>query len=139
MLIAGDSIYPVEYWDQFGVLYYTDPDLAIDSLSRITKLDWDYIVPGHGDVLSRDEGIKLARENIGRIKKIDKTILFIVSNEMTESEILAEVIRIYGAENVKAVLNILKPVISGHLSSFYRRGLITVKLDEKRGLVFKIA
>jgi len=58
---------------------------------------------------------------------------------MTESEILAEVIRIYGAENVKAVLNILKPVISGHLSSFYRRGLITVELDEKRGLVFKRA
>ena len=137
MLIAGDSIYPIEYWDRFGVLYYTDPDLAINSLRKITKLDWDYIVPGHGDVLGRDEGIKLAKQNIKRIEEVGKKILSIIGDGLTECEILVEIIRIYGAENVKAVLNILKPVVSGYLSSFYRKKLITVELDEKRGIVFR--
>ncbi len=138
VLIAGDCIYPIDYWEKFGVLYYTDPDALIESLNRIVKLDWDYLIPGHGDVLCRDEGIKLARRNIRRITKVDETILSVVDGN-TECEILAEVVRIYGAENVKAVFNVLKPVVSGHLSSLYRRKLITVEMDERKGVVFKKA
>ncbi len=137
VLIAGDSIHLVECWERFGVLYYTDPDSAIESLNKIRKLDWDYIVPGHGGILNRDEGVKIVKENIKRIEKVDKTILSIIDEEgLTESEILAEAMNAFGVTSTMAALNTLKPAISGHLSSLYQRNLITVELSEK-GLVFK--
>jgi glyoxylase-like metal-dependent hydrolase (beta-lactamase superfamily II) len=139
VLIAGDSVYPVEYWDEFGVLYYTDPDLAIDSLNKILKLDWDYLIPGHGDVFDRDDGTKLVRENIRRIEQIDKTILSIIDRGgLTESEILSEVVGIFGAKNEKAVLNVLKPAVSGHLSSLYRRGHIDLRLEGNRLVFYRL-
>lgn len=134
-LIAGDSVYPVEYWKKLGILYYTDPDCAIESLKKILELEWDYLVPGHGDVLSRDEGMKLVRENIRSIESVDSTILSVIDEEVTESEILARASKIFGSENVKAALNILKPSVSGHISSLYRRGLIEVELND-RGITF---
>jgi len=138
-LIAGDSVYPVEYWDEFGILYYTDPDLAVDSLNKILKLDWDYLIPGHGDVLGRDDGTKLVRENIRRIEHIDKTILSIIGGDgLTESEILSEVVGIFGAKNEKAVLNVLKPAVSGHLSSLYRKGYINVRLEGNRFVFYRL-
>ena len=135
VLIAGDCVYPIEYWERFGILYYTDPDALIESLNRILELDWDYLIPGHGDVLYRDEGIKLIKENIRRILEVDEKILSVVDCK-TECEILAEVLKIYHAENVKSVFSILKPVVSSHLSSLYRRKLISIEIDE-RGVIFK--
>lgn len=79
--------------------------------------------------------MRVVRENMRSIESVDNTILSIIDGEVTESEILARPSKIFGSKNVKAALNILKPSVSGHISSLYRRGLIEVNLTN-RGITF---
>ncbi len=132
-LIAGDSVYPVEYWREFGILYYTDPEMMIESLYRMLKLDWDYLIPGHGEVFDRREGVKVIRENIRMIEEMDRMILSLIPEEgIREDELVSEMAKLMKVKNVKSII-VLRPPISGHLSCLYRRGLI--KAEEKEGYV----
>ena len=127
VLIAGDSVYPVEYWEEFGILYYTDPDMVLESLYRMLDLDWDYLVPGHGEVFDRREGRKVIRENIRMIESIDRMVYSVIPAEgIREEDVVAEVARIAKVRNLKSIV-VLKPPVNGHLSSLYRRGLITAE------------
>ncbi len=133
VLIAGDSVYPTEYWREFGILYYTDPDMMLESLYRMLDLDWDYLVPGHGRVMDRREGRREIRENIRMVEEIDRTILSMIPEEgISECDLLAEVARFAKVRNVKSLI-VLKPPLNGHLSSLYRRGLIS--LEERDGVL----
>ncbi len=132
-LIAGDSVYPVEYWQEFGILYYTDPDLVIESLYRMLKLDWDYLIPGHGEIFERRDGLKVIRENIRIIEDIDRMIYSMIPKEgIREDDLIAEVARVAKVRNLKSVI-VLKPPIKGHLSSLYRRGLVVA--EERNGYI----
>ena len=133
VLIAGDAVYPPEYWQEFGILYYTDPDLMIESLYRMLKLDWDYLIPGHGRIFDRDEGIGVIRYNIRTVEEIDRMIYSTIPEKgIREDDLIAEIAQLMKVRNLRSVI-VLKPPIKGHLSSLYRRGLVSA--EEREGYI----
>ncbi len=133
VLIAGDSVYPVGYWKKFGILYYTDPDMVVESLYRMLKMDWDYLIPGHGEVFDREEGRRVIRKNIRMVEDVDRLVYSLIPVDgIREGELIADVAKAVGAEGVRSVI-VLNPPVKGHLSSLYRRGLIFA--EERDGYV----
>jgi glyoxylase-like metal-dependent hydrolase (beta-lactamase superfamily II) len=136
VLVAGDAIHSPEYWKKFGILYYTDPDAMADSLKNIVKEDWDLLIPGHGEVFNRKEGIKAINTNLRMLEKKDREIYDIVKaggdDGIVETEIIAELASRYNFKSVKAIL-VTMPPVRGHISSMCERGIL--ELFENEGKI----
>ncbi len=136
VFVAGDSVHCPSYWEKFGILYYVDPDRMMESLKVIKREDWDLLVPGHGDVFERGEGLKVIDKNIKMLREKDREIYEIVRENgddgVEEMEVIAELARKYGFKGVKAVLVVMPPV-RGHISSMCERRLL--ELFERGGKI----
>ncbi len=132
VLVASDAVHCPDYWDKFGILYYVDPVRMAESLIKIKKEDWDFLIPGHGDVFDRKEGLKVIDFNLRMLKKRDREIFELIDDGIAEVEIMAALARKYGFRGVKAVLVVMPPV-RGHLTSMCERGIL--ELFEEDGIL----
>ncbi len=125
--VVSDAVHSPEYWEKFGILYYVDPDKMGESLIKAKEFDWDYIIPGHGEIFDKKEGKKVLNINLKMLGKIDREIYDIVKEGgeegIEEVEIFAILARRYGFRGVKAVLVVMPPV-RGHLTSMCERGIL---------------
>lgn len=105
----------------------------IESLYRMLKLDWDYLIPGHGRIFDRDEGIGVIRYNIRTVEEIDRMIYSTIPEKgIREDDLIAEIAQLMKVRNLRSVI-VLKPPIKGYLSSLYRRGLVSA--EEREGYI----
>ncbi len=127
VLVVSDAVHSPEYWEKFGILYYVDPDRMGESLLKAKKLDWDYVIPGHGEVFDGREGKKVIDVNLRMLEKIDREIYEIIKEGeeegVEEVDVFAKLARRYGFKGVKAVLVVMPPV-RGHLTSMCERGVL---------------
>ena len=127
VLVVSDAVHSPEYWEKFGILYYVDPDRMGESLLKAKKLDWDYVIPGHGEVFDGREGKKVIDVNLRMLEKIDREIYEIIKEGeeegVDEADVFAKLARRYGFKGVKAVLVVMPPV-RGHLTSMCERGVL---------------
>ncbi len=134
VLVAGDAVHTPEYWERFGVLYYVDPDLMLMSLHRILSLDWDYLVPGHGCVLERQEAERVVKFNTKMLEKVDSIVFNLIPEDGVRlADLISDIAREMGVKGEKALL-VIMPALKGHVSSLCRRGL--VKMAERDGYIF---
>ena len=123
--IAGDALYPPELWKKYGILYHVDPDLMLESLKMLRRASWDYIIPGHGRVMNRYEGLKAIEANMRAIEGLRSLVLSKLPSDtgITECELLSRVARAVGARGARS-LTTIGPAVRGHLVSLYRRRLV---------------
>ncbi len=133
VLVASDAVHSPDYWERFGILYYVDPNKMAISLMEMEKIDWDYLIPGHGEVFDRKEGIKVIKYNIRMLERIEKEILEIIGERVAEQEIFSTLALKYGFKGAKARI-VLMPPVRGHLTDLCEKGV--VEMYEEKGIIY---
>jgi len=82
ILVAGDALWPLALWERTPLPYAIDIDQVRASLDTIASLDFVWLVPGHGPVLSREEAEKSIQHHRARLDTIDALFLDILRTPM---------------------------------------------------------
>lgn len=129
VLYSADSLYSKEIWGKYKLPYSIDPELCRESLRKIKGLDFDHVVPGHGDPMSRAEALKAADFHLGQLDRVDDIILGLigepVSTESLVTKFSHELDLYKSLNNYWLTLVMLK----GHLSSLNNKGKVAYKLE----------
>ena len=105
-----------------------DLDAYLETLSRIARLRWRLLVPGHGEPLDRDRGLEvlesIRRRKIRRLLKLLSVL--IERGSLTSRDAVKEV---YGEPASPAELFVRAYSMLGYITYLERRGLVVVERD----------
>ncbi|AEE13691.1 hypothetical protein Thena_0039 [Thermodesulfobium narugense DSM 14796] len=132
IFFTGDALYTKELWNTFPLPYSIDPLLVKNSLERIANIDFDYLVPGHGKILSKKEAIEEIGYHIERINEIDNLILRLLESPCSTEEIISDVLSSLEINNSLAQYWIAVTVIKSHLSALTRINKVDFFLENAR-------
>ncbi len=130
VLFSGDALWPKELWDIFPFPYTIDINQARNSLKKIKTLDFEWLIPAHGSLLSHSESLENIDYHLKRLDMIDEMILNFLSSPLKTEEL---------AESLSKQLNLINRlnqywltivILKGFLCSLYERGLISCEYDE---------
>jgi len=129
VLYSADSLYSKELWGKYKLPYSIDPDLCRESLRKIKTLSFDYLVPGHGDPLNREDALRAADFHLSQLDFVDEAVLNLikepVSTESLVTKFCNELDLYKSLNNYWLTLVMLK----GHLSSLNNQGRVAYKLE----------
>lgn len=126
---AGDVVYSEAIWAKYKLPYSIDPDLCRSSLHRAKELDYDFIVPGHGDPMPRAEALIAADYHLEQLDRVDDIILELIKQPVSTEDLLTQLSQ---RMNLYKSLNnywISLVMLKGHLSSLVGRGKASYKLE----------
>lgn len=122
VLFSGDALYQKALWDRHPLPYAIDPQLVANSLRAIDALDFDVLVPGHGEPCSHEEASAHIAHHIERITEIEHFILDELIREHTTEEAIAAVSRKVGLSDNPAGYWLAVTTVKGYLGDMLGRG-----------------
>jgi len=132
-VFSSDAFFSKEVLDKYIVPYFFDFDSFLNKMEFLKTLSFDYIVPSHGKLLSKEESIDVINYNIKRLNEIKEKILNILETEKTLCEIMKalnidfhdEIVYTLVESSIKATLNSLTK--NKNVLSFLRNGVLLYK------------
>ena len=91
VLFSGDALYLEALWKRHPLPYSIDPDMVAESLRRIRETDFDWLVPGHGELVDRETAEKDLDFHEAQIAGIEALILERLKKPHTTEEAIAMV------------------------------------------------
>ncbi len=122
VLFTGDALYQIEIWERHRLPYAIDPADVASSLERIRSLDFDWLVPGHGRVVDREEAERHIDFHLAEIEHINKFILEALTTEHTTEETIALVSEARGLSDNPAQYWLAVTTVKGFLGGLLARG-----------------
>ncbi len=89
VLFSGDALYQMEIWERHRLPYAIDPADVASSLEHIRSLDFDWLVPGHGRVVDREEAEVHIDFHLTELDRINDFILEALTTEHTTEDAIA--------------------------------------------------
>ncbi len=89
-IYASDSFFSKEILDKYIIPYFHNFDKFLEKLEFLKNLDFDYILPSHGNLLTKMESIDVINYNIKRLNEIRENVLDILKEPKTVCEILKD-------------------------------------------------
>lgn len=89
-IYASDSFFSKEILDKYIIPYFHNFDKFLEKLEFLKNLDFDYILPSHGNLLTKMESIDVIDYNIKRLNEIKENLLDILKEPKTVCEILKD-------------------------------------------------
>ncbi|AFC98835.1 Zn-dependent hydrolase, including glyoxylase [Methanocella conradii HZ254] len=129
VLYSGDSLYSKEIWSKYKLPYSIDPELCRESLIKIKGLDFDYVVPGHGDPMERDDALKAADYHLEQLDRVDEIILGLIEEPVSTESLVTRFS--YKLDLYKSLNNywLTLVMLKGHLSSLNHKGKVAYRLE----------
>jgi glyoxylase-like metal-dependent hydrolase (beta-lactamase superfamily II) len=87
VFVAGDALWPVALWARTPLPYAIDVDQVRESLDTIAALDFDWLVPGHGPVLSRETAEESILYHHAKLDEINEILLDILRTPMNVEDV----------------------------------------------------
>lgn len=122
VLFSGDALYLEELWERHPLPYAIDPAHVVASLEHIRSLDYDWLVPGHGRPVSRDESLRHIDFHIAQVRGIEAFIQAHLSQPRSTEEIIALVSEDRGLSDDPAQYWLAVTVVKGFLGDLQGRG-----------------
>lgn len=131
VLFSSDSFFSTQILQKYIIPYFHSYYKFLEKMEIIKNLDFDFILPSHGEVYKKNEGIKIIDENIEVLRKIKDDILKIIKNY----ENIENIIYILNL-NIDSyiVATLIKSSILSLLNELRDRGEVQIKI--KNGVVF---
>lgn len=133
VLFTGDALYLEPLWVRHALPYAIDPDLVAASLETIRRLDFDWLVPGHGVPVRREEADRHIDHHIGQIREIEGLIVGLLAEPRTTEEIIALVNRARGIVENPAQYWLAVTTVKGFLGDLLGRGAIEFYVRDHMG------
>jgi len=87
VFVAGDALWPLALWERTPLPYAIDIDQVRTSLDTIATLDFDWLVPGHGPILSREDAEKSILNHHAKLDEINEILLDILRTPMNAEDV----------------------------------------------------
>ena len=116
VLFSGDALYPEAVWTQYKLPYSIDVELTRRSLDTIQNTVFDWLVPGHGPPMSKEESDEQIALHRGRLAEIDDMIKRILRGPRSTEEVIYSVLKELDIEDSLAQYWLSVTTIKGHLS-----------------------
>jgi glyoxylase-like metal-dependent hydrolase (beta-lactamase superfamily II) len=132
VLFTGDALYPKEIWERDKLPYSIDVELTRRSLAVIRKTAFDWLVPGHGTVLSKEASAEHIALHLQRLEQIDDMILGLLQQASSTEEIIYAVLRELGVKDNLAQYWLAVTTIKGHLSGLVSTYKVAYDITDHR-------
>jgi glyoxylase-like metal-dependent hydrolase (beta-lactamase superfamily II) len=134
VLFTGDALYERALWARHPLPYSIDPDLVAESLATIRSLDFEWLVPGHGELVDRSTAEKDLDFHREQIRSIEELLLTELRRPHTTEEAIALVSRVRGLSNNPAGYWLAVTTVKGYLGGLLRRGLLEFSVEDHAGV-----
>ncbi len=116
VLFAGDALYPRDVWERHKLPYSIDVELTRRSLRAIQNSTFEWLVPSHGTIMSKEESAEQIDLHLDRLAQIDDLILRLLSPPRSTEDLIFLVLKELGIEDNLAKYWLAVTTIKGHLS-----------------------
>lgn len=129
VIFSADTFFSTKILKKYIVPYFHNPYKFIESIEKLRNLSFNYILPSHGELYTKDEGLKVMDENIRVVKELGEKIL----NSLNEKKSLEGIIKSLSLPVDNLVLSFLiQSSILSYLFRFVDGG--EVKINVKNGI-----
>ncbi len=122
VLFSGDALYQRALWERHPLPYAIDPQMVADSVRLIDSLDFEVLVPGHGEPCDRTEASAHIAHHIERITEIEHFLLDALKTERSTEEAIALVSAKCGLSDHPAQYWLAVTTVKGFLGDMLGRG-----------------
>jgi len=133
VLFTGDAVYEMPIWARHRLPYAIDPGLVRSSLSVIEGLDFEWLVPGHGVVVDRDEALEHIAYHRERMDEMSERLYALLREPRTTEQAVAEMSEIAGLSDNAAQYWLAVTTVKGYLSDLLRQGRAEFFVREHAG------
>ena len=132
VLFAGDALYPKAVWERHKLPYSIDVELTRRSLNAIENATFDWLVPGHGQVMSKDESAGQITFHLERLAEIDSMILRLLTRARSTEELIYAVLKELNVQDNLAQYWLSVTPIKGHLSGLVSTYKVAYDITDHR-------
>ena len=133
VLFTGDGLYLRELWEKHPLPYSIDPGMVAESLRRVLEIECDWIVPGHGRPVPRDEAEGHIAHHLNQIEAIEELILDRFVEEKTTEQAVALVSAERGLSENPAAYWLAVTTVKGFLGGLLNRGKLEFFVRDHAG------
>lgn len=133
VLFTGDALYQTEIWERHPLPYAIDPSEVASSLERIRELDFDWLVPGHGRIIDREEAESHIDHHLSELGRIAEFIVERLRLERTTEEAIALVSAERGLSENPAGYWLAVTTVKGFLGDLLSQGRIEFFVRDHAG------
>lgn len=133
VLFTGDAVYQKQIWARHPIPYATDPGLLRSSLSLIGRLDFEWLVPGHGVPCRHAEALDHVENHRRRMNELSERLYGLLSEPLTTEQAIAAMSRAAGLGESAAQYWLAVTTVKGYLSDLLRQGRAEFFVHEHAG------
>jgi glyoxylase-like metal-dependent hydrolase (beta-lactamase superfamily II) len=132
VLFAGDALYPKATWERHKLPYSIDVELTRRSLGAIKKTAFDWLVPSHGAVMSKEESVEQIALHLERLAQIDAMILRLLERARSTEDLIYDVLKELNVQDNLAQYWLSVTTIKGHLSGLVSTYKVAYDITDHR-------
>lgn len=117
VLFSGDAVYQEQIWDKHRLPYCIDPSLVDSSLRSILELDFEWLVPGHGEPCDRETAQRHIDFHLSRVEGIYAFIISALCSERTTEDVIAIVSNMLGLASNPATYWLAVTTVKGFMAN----------------------
>lgn len=133
VLFTGDALYQEQVWQRHPLPYAIDPQMVAASLEHLRTVDFDFLVPGHGEPCDREQALHHIGHHLEQIAAIERFIVEALATERTTEEAIALVSAERGLSDNPAQYWLAVTTVKGFLGDLLGRGEIEFFVRDHAG------
>jgi glyoxylase-like metal-dependent hydrolase (beta-lactamase superfamily II) len=134
VLFTGDALYEEALWKRHPLPYAIDPDMVAKSLERIREIDFEWLVPGHGELVDRAQAMRDIDFHLAQIESVQELLLTELRTPHTTEEAIALVSRRRGLSDNPAGYWLAVTTVKGYLGDLLGRGMLEFSVVDHAGV-----
>jgi glyoxylase-like metal-dependent hydrolase (beta-lactamase superfamily II) len=132
VLFAGDALYSKAIWERHKLPYSIDVELTRRSLNTIKETAFDWLVPSHGMVMTKDESVGQIALHLERLAQIDQMILRLLEHARSTEDLIYDVLKELDVQDNLAQYWLSVTTIKGHLSGLVSTYKVAYDITDHR-------
>jgi glyoxylase-like metal-dependent hydrolase (beta-lactamase superfamily II) len=132
VLFAGDALYSKAVSEQHKLPYSIDVELTRRSLNIMKNATFDWLVPSHGQVMSKDESAEQIALHLERLAEIDGMILRLLDRARSTEDLIYAVLKELNVQDNLAQYWLSVTTIKGHLSGLVSKYKVAYDIADHR-------
>lgn len=134
VLFTGDALYQRALWERHPLPYAIDPDMVAQSLEAIRALDFEWLVPGHGELVDRETAEADIDFHLGQIAAVKELLIDSLAKPHTTEEAIALVSAKRGLSDSPAGYWLAVTTVKGYLGNLLGQGLLEFSVVNHTGV-----
>lgn len=128
VLFTGDAFFPKRILDKYALSFYTDIKNTLDTLKYLKTLEYNFYVPGHGEVL--EDINPTVDTNITQINEIVTIITELCSEAKSREDVASYIINHYNIKLNVTQYYLTLSTIAAYLSYLTDDGTLKINIED---------